>query len=58
MTSIRYAQVAGGLVGGVGAHLRKGISRGDARREFGELPERGESAPAVVGESRLEEPLG
>jgi len=46
----------GGLLGGVGAHLRKGISRGDAK-ELGELLESGEAALIVIGESRVEEQL-
>jgi uncharacterized membrane protein len=54
--SIVGAAVVGGLVGGVGGHLRKGISRGDAK-ELGELLEGGEAALIVIGESRLEEQL-
>jgi uncharacterized membrane protein len=54
--SIIGAAAVGGLVGGVGAHLRKGISRGDAK-ELGELLEGGESALIVIGESRLQEQL-
>ena len=46
----------GGVVGGVGGHLRKGISRGDAK-ELGELLEGGEAALIVIGESRVEEQL-
>jgi uncharacterized membrane protein len=54
--SIIGAAVVGGVVGGVGAHLRKGMSRGDAK-ELGELLEDGEAALIVIGESRLEEQL-
>lgn len=54
--SIIGAAAVGGLVGGVGAHLRKGISRGDAK-DLGELLEGGEAALIVIGESRLEEQL-
>jgi uncharacterized membrane protein len=54
--SVIGAAVIGGLVGGVGGHLRKGMSRGDAK-EFGELLGSGEAALVVVGESRLEEQL-
>jgi uncharacterized membrane protein len=54
--SIIGAAAVGGLVGGVGAHLRKGISRGDAK-ELGELLEGGQAALIVIGESRLEEQL-
>ncbi len=54
--SIIGAAAVGGIVGGVGGHLRKGISRGDAK-ELGELLEDGEAALVVIGESRLEEEL-
>jgi uncharacterized membrane protein len=54
--SVLGAAAVGGLVGGVGGHLRKGISRGDAK-ELGELLEGGEAALIVIGESRLEEQL-
>jgi uncharacterized membrane protein len=54
--SIIGAAVVGGVVGGVGGHLRKGISRGDAK-EFGELLDDGEAALIVIGESRVEEQL-
>jgi len=54
--SVIGAAAVGGLVGGVGAHLRKGISRGDAK-ELGELLDSGEAALIVIGESRLEEQL-
>ncbi len=54
--SIIGAAAVGGVVGGVGGHLRKGISRGDAK-ELGELLESGEAALIVIGESRVEEQL-
>ena len=54
--SVLGAAVIGGVVGGVGGHLRKGISRGDAK-ELGELLEGGEAALIVIGESRVEEQL-
>ena len=54
--SIIGAAAVGGIVGGVGGHLRKGISRGDAK-ELGELLEGGEAALIVIGESRVEEQL-
>ncbi len=54
--SIIGAAVVGGVVGGVGGHLRKGISRGDAK-ELGELLDDGEAALIVIGESRIEEQL-
>ncbi len=54
--SVIGAAAVGGIVGGVGGHLRKGISRGDAK-ELGELLEGGEAALIVIGESRVEEQL-
>lgn len=54
--SVIGAAVVGGLVGGVGAHLKKGMSRGDAK-ELGELLDGGEAALVVIGESRVEEQL-
>jgi uncharacterized membrane protein len=54
--SVIGAAAAGGIVGGVGGHLRKGISRGDAK-ELGEMLEEGEAALIVIGESRVEEQL-
>src|SRR5271170_5205993 len=54
--SVIAAAAVGGLVGGIGAHLRRGISRGDAK-ELGELLDGGEAALIVIGESRVEEQL-
>jgi uncharacterized membrane protein len=54
--SVLGAAVVGGVVGGVGGHLKKGMSRGDAK-ELGELLDGGEAALVVIGESRLEEQL-
>ena len=54
--SVLGAAAVGGLAGGVGGHLRRGMSRGDAK-ELGELLEGGEAALIVVGESRIEEQL-
>jgi uncharacterized membrane protein len=54
--SIIGAAAVGGVVGGVGGHLRKGISRGDAK-ELGELLEGGDAALIVIGESRVAEEL-
>ena len=54
--SIIGAAAVGGVVGGVGAHLRKGFARHDAK-ELGELLEGGEAALIVIGESRVEEQL-
>ena len=54
--SILGAALVGGVVGGVGGHLRKGMSRGDAK-ELGELLQGGQAALVVIGESRVEEQL-
>jgi uncharacterized membrane protein len=54
--SVLGAAAVGGVVGGVAGHLRRGISRGDAR-ELGELLDDGEAALIVIGESRVEEQL-
>lgn len=54
--SVIGAAALGGLIGGVGGHLRKGMSRGDAK-DLGELLDSGEAALIVIGESRLEEQL-
>lgn len=54
--SVLGAAAVGGLVGGIGAHLKKGMSRGDAK-DLGEALEAGEAALIVIGESRLEEQL-
>ncbi len=54
--SVIGAAAVGGVVGGLGGHLRRGISRGDAK-ELGELLDGGEAALIVIGESRVEEQL-
>jgi uncharacterized membrane protein len=54
--SVIGAAAVGGAVGGVGGHLRKGMSRGDMK-ELGELLEGGQAALIVIGESRVEEEL-
>jgi uncharacterized membrane protein len=54
--SVLGAAAVGGLAGGIGAHLRKGMSRGEAK-ELGEVLERGQAALIIVGESRVEEQL-
>src|SRR5208283_5148092 len=46
----------GGLVGGLGGHFRKGMSRGEAK-ELGDLLEAGQAALIAIGESRMEEQL-
>jgi uncharacterized membrane protein len=54
--SILGAAAVGGVAGGLIGHVRKGMSRGDAK-DLGELLQDGEAALIVVGESRLEEQL-
>jgi uncharacterized membrane protein len=54
--SIIGSAVVGGLVGGIGGHLKKGISRGDAK-ELGDLLDGGQAALVVIGESRVGEQL-
>ncbi len=54
--SVLGAAAVGGLVGGVGAHLKKGIKRGDAE-ELGQLLDEGEAALIVIGESRVAEQI-
>jgi uncharacterized membrane protein len=54
--SVIGSAALGGLVGGVGGHLRKGMSRGDAK-ELGELLGDGQAALVVIGESRVAEQL-
>ena len=46
----------GGVVGGLGAHFSKGLSRGDLK-ELGEHLMDGEAALIVIGESRVKEQL-
>jgi uncharacterized membrane protein len=50
------AAAVGGVVGGLGGHFKKGLSRSDAK-ELGEMLEDGEAALVVIGESRVEEQL-
>ena len=54
--SILGAAAVGGVVGGVGGHFRKGLSRSDAK-ELGETLEAGTAALVVIGESRVGEQL-
>jgi len=54
--SILGAAAVGGVVGGLGGHFKKGVSRGDAK-ELGEMLDEGEAALVVIGESRVEEQL-
>ncbi|MBK5110554.1 MAG: DUF1269 domain-containing protein [Thermoleophilia bacterium] len=54
--SIIAGAVVGGAVGGVGAHLFRGMSRGDLK-DLGEALDDGQAAIIVIGESKLEEAL-
>ena len=54
--SVLASAAVGGVVGGLGAHFRKGMKRGDAE-ELGKLLDSGEAALIIVGESRVEEQL-
>jgi len=54
--SVLAAAAVGGVVGGLGGHFKKGLSRGDAK-ELGETLEDGEAALVVIGESRVKEQL-
>lgn len=46
----------GGVVGGVGAHLFKGMSRGDLK-DLGEGLDEGQAAIIVIGESKIDEQI-
>jgi uncharacterized membrane protein len=50
------AAAVGGVVGGLGGHFRKGLSRGDMK-ELGDLLDGGEAALVVIGKSRVKEQL-
>jgi uncharacterized membrane protein len=54
--SVLGAAAVGGVVGGLGGHLKKGMSRDDTK-ELGELLDVGQTALVVIGESRVEEQL-
>ena len=54
--SVIGTAIVGGMVGGIGGHLKKGMSRGDAK-ELGDLLDGGQAALVVIGESRMEEQL-
>jgi uncharacterized membrane protein len=54
--SIIASAAVGGAIGGIGGHLKDGLSRADAK-EFGETLETGEAALIVIGESRIGEQL-
>jgi uncharacterized membrane protein len=50
------AAAVGGVVGGLGGHFSKGLSRGDMK-ELGETLDAGEAALIVIGESKVGEQL-
>ena len=52
--SVLGAAAVGGVVGSIGGHLKKGMSREDTK-ELGELLEDGHAALIVIGESRVEQ---
>jgi uncharacterized membrane protein len=54
--SIIATAIVGAAVGGVGGHLRNGMSRADVK-EFGELIDSGQAALLIVGESKLKAEL-
>lgn len=54
--SIIGTAIAGGVIGGVGAHLFRGMSRGDLK-DLGETLDDGQAAIIVIGESKLEEQM-
>jgi len=54
--SVLGATAVGGVVGGLGGHFRKGLSRGDLK-ELGEGLLEGEAALVVIGNSRVKERL-
>jgi uncharacterized membrane protein len=50
--SIIGSAILGGVVGGVGGHLWRGLSRGDVK-ELGEVIDDGEAALVVIGETKI-----
>jgi len=50
------AAAVGGVIGGVGGHLSKGMSRSEAK-ELGDFIEPGQAGLIVVGESKVEEAI-
>lgn len=54
--SIIVTAAVGGMVGGVGMHLWKGLSRSDLK-ELGEALDEGQAALLVIGDWRLQEQL-
>ncbi len=54
--SILGAAALGGVIGGVGGHLAKGMSRSQAK-ELGDFINPGEAGLLVIGESKIEQTL-
>lgn len=50
------AAAVGGVIGGVGGHLSKGMSRSEAK-ELGDFIDPGQAGLIVVGESKVEEAI-
>jgi uncharacterized membrane protein len=54
--SILGAAAAGGIVGGVGGHLRKGMSRSEVK-QLGDVIEPGQAGLVVIGESKVKDAI-
>lgn len=54
--SLIASAVVGGVIGGVGAHLFRGMSRGDLK-DLGEGLDEGQAAIIVIGESKVDEQI-
>ena len=54
--SLIASTVLGGVIGGVGAHLFRGMSRGDLK-DLGEGLDEGQAAIIVIGESKVDEQI-
>lgn len=54
--SLIASAAVGGIVGGVGAHLFRGMSRGDLK-DLGEGLDEGQAAIIVIGESKVDEQI-
>jgi uncharacterized membrane protein len=50
------AAAAGGVIGGVGGHLSKGMSRSEAK-ELGDFIDPGQAGLIIVGESKVEDAI-
>jgi uncharacterized membrane protein len=54
--SLIASAAVGGVIGGVGGHLFKGMSRGDLK-DLGEGLDEGQAAIIVIGESKVDEQI-